>query len=191
MQASRTNILQAGVAAAMPGLGRRENGWRMTLAARPDFDVTVVGCGPVGALAANLAAKAGLSVLAIDREAVPHPLPRAVHLDHEMMRLFQDAGLAHAILPGLRETEGHLHVGADRGVIRYMGTAGRPKPFGWSNDYFFYQPELEQRLRDGLARFATVDVRLGTELEAFEQDGEGVTLHLRGGNGTERVRSAS
>jgi 3-(3-hydroxy-phenyl)propionate hydroxylase len=107
------------------------------------YDVAVIGCGPVGALAANLAAAAGLSVLVIDRELSPHPLPRAVHLDHEMMRLFQSVGLAEAIAPTMRATQGHLHLGADHGVIRYMGTAGRTKPFGWSNDYFFYQPELE------------------------------------------------
>ncbi len=153
------------------------------------FDVAIVGCGPVGALAANLAAKAGLSVLVIDREATPHPLPRAVHLDHEMMRLFQVAGLADAIAPTMRETQGHLHVGADHGVIRYMGTAGQPKPFGWANDYFFYQPELEQHLRDGLARFAGVTQRMGVELAAFEQDDDGVTVQLSGVTGPETLRA--
>ena len=149
----------------------------------------VVGCGPVGALAALLAAKAGLSVLVFDREAAPHPLPRAVHLDHEMMRLFQAAGLADVIAPGMRETEGHLHVGADHGVIRYMGTAGRPKPFGWANDYFFYQPELEQRLREGLDAHANVTQRMGVELAAFEQDDDGVTLHLSDVGGAVTVQA--
>ena len=155
--------------------------------AAPIFDLAIIGCGPVGALAANLAGRAGLSVLVIDREHAPHPLPRAVHLDHEMMRLFQAAGLADVILPGMRETEGHLHVGADHGVIRYMGTAGRPKPFGWANDYFFYQPELEQHLRAGLERFGHVTQMMGFELAAFNQDDEGVTLHLADVDGaTER-----
>lgn len=144
------------------------------------YDVAVVGCGPVGALLANLAGVAGLRTLVIDREAEPHPLPRAVHLDHEMMRLFQSAGLIDAIRPGMRETEGHLHVGADRGVIRYMGTAGRPKPFGWANDYFFYQPELEEQLRDGLARFEQVALRFGAAFEGLEQDADGVTLRVNG-----------
>ncbi|HEY0778414.1 MAG TPA: FAD-dependent monooxygenase, partial [Gemmatirosa sp.] len=145
------------------------------------FDVAVVGCGPVGALAANLTAGAGLSTLVIDREAEPHPLPRAVHLDHEMMRVFQAVGLADRLAPIMRETEGHLHVGADRGVIRYLGTAGRPRPFGWANDYFFYQPELEGVLRAGIARFAHAELRLGVALEGLEQDAEGVTLAVRAG----------
>lgn len=153
------------------------------------YDVAVIGCGPVGALAANMAAIAGLRVLVIDRADGPHPLPRAVHLDHEMMRLFQSVGLDAVLAPAMRETEGHLHIGADHGVIRYMGTAGRPKPFGWANDYFFYQPELEALLRNGLARFDGVTLRNGTELTGFEQDADGVTLHLDHRGTTDRVRA--
>lgn len=107
------------------------------------FDVAIIGCGPVGAFAANLLGKSGLSVLVIEQEAHPYPLPRAVHLDHEMMRLFQSAGVIDRVAADMRDTEGHLHVGADHGVIRYMGTVGRARPYSWSNDYFFYQPELE------------------------------------------------
>jgi 3-(3-hydroxy-phenyl)propionate hydroxylase len=154
------------------------------------FDVAIIGCGPVGALAANLMAAADLNILVIDRETVPHPLPRAVHLDHEMMRLFQSVGLVDRIRSGMNETDGHLHIGADRGVIRYMGTVGRPKPFGWANDYFFYQPELEDWLREGIARFPNADLQLGVALETLTQDASGVTLGLsRDGVETE-VRAA-
>ncbi|MFZ2996717.1 bifunctional 3-(3-hydroxy-phenyl)propionate/3-hydroxycinnamic acid hydroxylase [Sphingobium sp.] len=146
------------------------------------FDVAIIGCGPVGAFAANLLGKSGLSVLVIEKEANPYPLPRAVHLDHEMMRLFQSAGVIDAVASDMRDTEGHLHVGADHGVIKYMGTVGRARPFSWSNDYFFYQPELEQHLRDALAGHATVELRLGVGFEGLEQDGNGVTLRLSDGD---------
>ena len=142
------------------------------------FDVAIIGCGPVGALAANLLGKAGLKTLVVEREADPFPLPRAVHLDHEMMRLFQSAGVIDRVAGDMRDTDGHLHVGADHGVIRYMGTVGRPRPFGWSNDYFFYQPELEDHLRDALAGYPKVDLRLGTEFEGLQQDADKVTLSL-------------
>lgn len=111
------------------------------------FDVAIVGCGPVGALAANLLARAHVSVVVLEQATTLHPLPRAVHLDHEMMRLFQQAGVIDRVERDMVATDGHLHVGADGGVIRYMGTVGNPRPFGWSNDYFFYQPELEAHLR--------------------------------------------
>ena len=106
-----------------------------------------------------------------------------------MMRLFQSAGLVDQIRGGTNETEGHLHIGADRGVIRYMGTVGRPKPFGWANDYFFYQPELEQWLREGIARFANAELRLGNEFVDLVQDADGVTLTLLADGVRSNVRS--
>ena len=146
------------------------------------FDVAIIGCGPVGAFAANLLGKSGLSVLVIEQEAHPYPLPRAVHLDHEMMRLFQSAGVIDRVAADMRDTEGHLHVGADYGVIRYMGTVGRARPYSWSNDYFFYQPELEQHLRDALDAYPRLSVRFGVGFEGLEQDDETVTLRLSDGD---------
>ena len=151
------------------------------------FDVAIIGCGPVGAFAANLLGKCGLSVLVIEQEANPYPLPRAVHLDHEMMRLFQSAGVIDRVAGDMRDTEGHLHVGADHGVIRYMGTIGRARPFSWSNDYFFYQPELEDHLRAALADYPNITVQLGVAFEGLEQDENGVTLRLSEGR-TEQAR---
>ncbi len=145
-------------------------------------DVAIVGCGPVGATAAHLLGKAGLSVLVLEREPDPHPLPRAVHIDHEMMRIFQGIGLIDRLLPLMRETDGHLHIGADGGVIRYLGSAGQARPFGWANDYFFYQPELEGVLRGGLSTYPAVDLRLGAELVGLDQGDDHVTLHLADGD---------
>ncbi|WP_317928462.1 bifunctional 3-(3-hydroxy-phenyl)propionate/3-hydroxycinnamic acid hydroxylase [Halioxenophilus sp. WMMB6] len=142
------------------------------------YDVAIIGCGPVGAFAANLFGKNGLKTLVVEKEATPYPLPRAVHLDHEMMRLFQSADLIDQLRDDMRDTEGHLHIGADNGVIRYMGTRGKPRPFGWSNDYFFYQPELEEHLRQALAKYSNVDLRLGTEFHSLQQEGNQVTLNL-------------
>ena len=135
------------------------------------FDVAIIGCGPVGALAACLLGRAGLSVVVLEKERELHPLPRAVHLDHEMMRLFQSAGVAGAVLPDMVDTDGHLHVGADGGAIRYMGTVGLARPYGWANDWFFYQPELEAHLRAGFAGMPHVDLRVGAEFTGLRQDG--------------------
>lgn len=151
------------------------------------FDVAIIGCGPVGAFAANLLGQAGLSILLVEKEAHPYPLPRAVHLDHEMMRLFQSAGVIGRVAGDMRDTEGHLHVGADHGVIRYMGTVGRPRPFSWSSDYFFYQPELEEHLRDALTDLPNVRLCFGSAFETLEQGEDGVTLTLQGGR-RERAR---
>ena len=158
------------------------------------YDVAIIGCGPVGALAANFLGKRGLDVVVLEKEANPYPLPRAVHLDHEMVRLFQSVGLHDTILKDMRDTDGHLHIGADHGVIRYMGTVGKPRPYGWSNDYFFYQPELEDHLRNALSRFSNVSLRLGTECVSISQETDtagkrSVTLETRTGDKAETVQA--
>ncbi|MBL4826241.1 MAG: bifunctional 3-(3-hydroxy-phenyl)propionate/3-hydroxycinnamic acid hydroxylase, partial [Spongiibacteraceae bacterium] len=147
------------------------------------FDVVIIGCGPVGALAANYFGKAGLKTLVVEKEAKPFPLPRAVHLDHEMMRFFQSANVIDRVKGDMRDTKGHLHIGADHGVIRYMGTEGKARPFGWSNDYFFYQPELEDHLRDALDVYDNVDLRLGTEFISLEQKADQVVVTLKSNAG--------
>ena len=154
-----------------------------------DYDVAIIGCGPVGALAANFLGRSGVRTLVVERESEPHPLPRAVHIDHEMKRLFQAAGLVDAVAGDMRETDGHLHVGADRGVIRYMGTVGQERPYGWANDYFFYQPELEAHLRGALDSFPHVDLRLGTAFDGLDQDSDCVTLRLRSGDQAWQARA--
>ena len=51
-----------------------------------DFDVAIVGLGPVGCLGAILFAETGLKVVAIEREIEVNRLPRAVNLDGEIIR---------------------------------------------------------------------------------------------------------
>lgn len=139
-------------------------------------------------MAANLLGRAGVRTIVIEAQATPYPLPRAVHVDHEIMRLFQSAGLIESLLPLVRDAQGHLHVGADGAVLRYLGSAGQPRPFGWSNDYFFYQPEMEALLRAGLDRFPHVDLKLGTPFLGLLQDEDGVELAL-GGAAAGKIRA--
>lgn len=148
----------------------------MAVPAMPEFDVAIVGCGPVGALATCLLGRSGLRVVVLEAELEHYPLPRAVHLDHEMMRLFQSAGVIDRVLPDMVDTDGHLHVGAAGQAIRYMGTVGLARPFGWSNDWFFYQPELEAHLRAGFAAMPHVSLRLGARFTALDQSAAGVCV---------------
>ena len=146
-----------------------------------DRDVVIVGCGPVGAYAANLLGRTGRRVLVVDQETAPYSLPRAVHFDHEMLRLLADVGLLDRVSGRMAAAHGHLHIGADNGVIRHLSAVGQPRPFGYANDYFFYQPELEQALRAGLARFANVEMRLGATVTGLEPVTDGVRLTFADG----------
>jgi 3-(3-hydroxy-phenyl)propionate hydroxylase len=128
-------------------------------------DVAIVGCGPVGALLANLLGQAGLSVDIHDREAGIHALPRAVHFDGEVMRIFQAAGLAEAIAAVTRTSSRGMHFidAMGRTLMVRRGIEG-PGPHGWAGNWYFHQPTLERVLRDGLARFPNVRLHLGHEV---------------------------
>ena len=120
-----------------------------------DCEVAIVGCGPVGAIAANLFGHAGLRTVVIEREREPYPLPRAVHIDHEMMRIFQSVRLADAVLPLMREAQGHIHIGADGGVIRYLGSAGCRSGSAGRMTTSFSSLNSNRRCRQGCPDFLT------------------------------------
>ena len=148
--------------------------------AEPDFDVVVVGFGPVGALLANLLGQYGLGVLVLERDTDIHPLPRAVHFDGEVMRVFQAAGLAEAVEGVARASSKGMHFvnAAGRTLMVRRSTDG-PGPHGWATNWYFHQPELDAALRKGVARFANVDVRLGHEALAACDRGDHVSVTVR------------
>lgn len=133
-------------------------------------DVAILGYGPVGALLANLLGQAGLSVAVYERETAIYPLPRAVHFDGEVMRIFQAAGLAEHIALASRPSSQGMHFvnAADQTLIVRRGIDG-PGPQGWPNNWYFHQPLLEQVLREGVGRFPHVEVHLGREVTDLGQ----------------------
>ena len=143
----------------------------------PDrFDVVIIGLGPVGATLANLLGLQGVSTLVLERETEAYHLPRAVHFDDEVMRVFQTIGLAEEIIPSLRVNPGMRFVDAAGALLMDWPRPQEVSEFGWHASYRFHQPDLERTLRDGLKRFPSVRVRTRYDAFAFEQDAEGVTV---------------
>ena len=143
------------------------------------YDVSIVGCGPVGAGAAILLAREGLRVVVVERSPVVYDLPRAVYLDGETVRAFQRIGLAEeieAVLQPWREGDAAWFTDSQR--QQRFGLEMPPRGAnGWRDGAFFDQPEFENRLRDMLRREPNVELRLGHEVKSFSQDSRGVTLH--------------
>jgi len=138
------------------------------MTAPAEFDVAIIGCGPVGATLANLLGLCGLRTVVLEREPSIYHLPRAVSLDGEGMRLFQTIGLADRLLPRLNVSRNIRHVNADGKLLLLIARSGTG-PEGWNNAYRFYQPELETILRDGLKRYPCVDLRLRTDVFALDE----------------------
>lgn len=142
------------------------------------LDLVVVGCGPVGAVAGNLAGRAGLQTLVLDRSPEVFTLPRAIHFDAHIMRILQQAGVAHEMLPHLRVWKSSTFYGADSRPIR-VHQWPTDAPYGWKAHYLFYQPTLEAILRQGLTRFDNVEVGLGVEMVDLRHQQDHVSVTVR------------
>ncbi len=144
----------------------------------PPYDAVVIGFGPSGAVAAAQLGQAGLRVLVIDKADQVYDKPRAVSMDHEIMRTLQGLGIAEQIAPHVEPFSASEHYGAQGQLIRRLDMVAPPYPMGWTPSMVFLQPALEQALRARVAALPNVTVRLGTELVGLSQDDSGVGLTL-------------
>ncbi len=147
------------------------------------FDVAIVGFGPAGAVAAALLGQAGLKVHVCDRLRGVHDIPRAISLDHEVMRVFQQLGIAQAVLPHTEPFTDSQWFGAGGQLIRRMTMVAPPFPQGYTPSLVFTQPAVERVLRQRVAQLTNVSVALGTELTALVQEADGATLTLKTDDG--------
>jgi 3-(3-hydroxy-phenyl)propionate hydroxylase len=144
------------------------------------FDVAIVGCGPTGVVAAGLLAQAGLQVYLCDRQTDVVEIPRAIALDHEVMRVFQQLGVADAVAPHCEPFTPSEYFGVDGQLIRRMTMVAPPYPQGHVPSLVFTQPAVERVLRAHLATLPGVSLQLGAACTALAQDDDGVTLTVSG-----------
>jgi 3-(3-hydroxy-phenyl)propionate hydroxylase len=143
-----------------------------------DYDVAVVGLGPVGATLTNLLALRGLKVLCLDREASIYGLPRAVQVDGECLRVFQTLGISEALAPHISPVPGMRFVDPAGKLLVDWSRPTEVGPQGWCASYRFHQPELESCLRARLDADPNVDVRVRREVFSVEPKADHVLLRM-------------
>ncbi|MBR1161575.1 bifunctional 3-(3-hydroxy-phenyl)propionate/3-hydroxycinnamic acid hydroxylase [Bradyrhizobium elkanii] len=151
----------------------------------PIHDVAIVGLGPVGAIFANLLAKSGLRVAAVERVADIYDKPRAITLDHEALRVLQAIGLGDFMEQAIAPHNGSHYLGVDGEIIKIFDPMPPPFPLGWIPNVTFVQPDLEQALRDRLADYPHADIFLAATGVALQQDDGAVMLTARRESGEE------
>lgn len=145
-------------------------------------DVAIVGCGPAGVVLAALLGQRGHSVHVCDRLPGVHEIPRALSLDHEVLRVFQQIGVIDQVQPHIEPFTPSEYFGVDGQLIRRMTMVAPPYPQGHTPSVVFTQPAVEHLLRERLAGLPQVTLALGLEMTGFEQDVDGVTLRYADGS---------
>jgi 3-(3-hydroxy-phenyl)propionate hydroxylase len=140
------------------------------------YDVAVVGYGPTGATAANLLGQLGLKVVVVERDPDVYNRARAISTDEEVLRVWQSVGLAERLQSDMLPGRPLAFVDADGRA--FIETAITGRGCGHPSQQFLYQPAVDEVLREGVARFANVDVLLEHECLRIANRGDRVELLL-------------
>lgn len=130
-------------------------------------DIIQIGYGPVGQTHAALMGQRGHDVAVFERHAGLYALPRAGHIDHEIVRVFQSIGAAEAIMEdafrcttyGWRNQHGETLLDIDW---------SRDGISGWASDYLMYQPYVEDALDTAVRRHSNIQIHHGWEAVNLE-----------------------
>jgi len=158
---------------------------------KPEFDVAIVGYGPVGAIAACWLGQAGVKTLVIDKTRTIWDIPRAMALDHEILRVFQNLGVIDRVLEHTAPFGVSEHFGASGQLIRCIDVVPPPHPLGYLPNMVFTQPPVESILRQRAQDHPSVSTELGVKLIALHSDHECVTLRVLDEAGYTGTRTAA
>lgn len=147
----------------------------------PDYEVIIAGAGPVGLTLANLFGLYGIRTLLLEKDLVPPAEPRAVALDDESLRIWQQCGLMETMAPLVAEGgEGDV-------VFTYRTRTGKAifemtqhgRPYGYARGNVFLFHRALEVLDAGAARFSRVERRSGWTLLSCREEDERVVVTAR------------
>ncbi|GAB2638161.1 bifunctional 3-(3-hydroxy-phenyl)propionate/3-hydroxycinnamic acid hydroxylase [Gordonia jinhuaensis] len=139
-------------------------------------DVVIVGAGPVGLSLARLLGLGGHSVAVLERWPQPYPLPRAVHFDDEIGRMFQSMGLTEEVRAVSGPvTDCYEWRNADGDILVSMDWS-QPGLSGWPMASFFSQPNIEKVLSEAVDAMETVTLMRGVEVTGLDEGVDSVTV---------------
>ncbi len=135
------------------------------------YDILIVGCGPVGACLALQMRDYGYTIGIFDRETDVYHHPRAMLLDDEGARTYQNMGIwgdMQYCVTTFRSGQTIAPNGKVIGGIIFPVE----KPYGHSYHYIFYQPELEKVMRANFSKKEGIDLYIGHEVTEVKADVE-------------------
>ena len=162
----------------------------MTIATDETYDVAIVGFGPSGAVAAGLLGQENLRTFVCDFSETVFDKPRALALDHEILRVFQQLGIAGKVEHYMEPFTPSEYFGVEGELIKRFATAEPPFPQAFPPSVVFTQPAVEAILRERIADLPSVDRALGWRAFGLKQNDKIVKLQLVGPEGQPRTVTA-
>jgi 2-polyprenyl-6-methoxyphenol hydroxylase-like FAD-dependent oxidoreductase len=141
-------------------------------------DVIQIGLGPVGLTMAALVGQADHSITVVERHTGLYGLPRAGHIDHEIMRILQSVGAEGPVLADSYPTLEYVWRNNDGETLLEFDW-GAKGISGYNSDYMQYQPVLEDALAARLREDPNVTLLQGWEAVEFREHDDHVEVVIR------------
>ncbi|WP_186116988.1 bifunctional 3-(3-hydroxy-phenyl)propionate/3-hydroxycinnamic acid hydroxylase [Burkholderia gladioli] len=142
------------------------------------YDVAIVGYGPVGQMQAAKLSRLGHEVVVFERFPGLYGMPRAGHIDHEVMRIFQSIGASEEVAADAFPMTKYVWRNAE-GKTLISFDWDQTSISGWKSDYLFYQPYMEAALDRSVRSASTASVYHGWEAIGLVQHEDCVELTVR------------
>lgn len=136
----------------------------MTRLGEENWDIVIVGLGPVGATLTNLLNTYGIRCLAVDASNEIYDLPRAIGFDQEALRAFQQIGIIDQIINYVDEYKSSEYRTKSGEIIRKFLSPPPPHHLGWPPYSTFIQPKIEAALRKKIEDQSNIEIILNCEL---------------------------
>jgi 2-polyprenyl-6-methoxyphenol hydroxylase-like FAD-dependent oxidoreductase len=171
-----------------------------------DTQVIIVGAGPVGLTLALDLGRRGIRCVLVEQKPEPQFLPKMERCNARTMEMYRRIGLTDAIRDAGLPVDGPMDIYVVLSMTRspllhlkYPSVAQARQDIEASRDgtrplepyQLISQYTLEPLLKAHAERIPCIVVRYGTEFLDFQQDANGVTVHVRGHGGVaERIRAS-
>ncbi len=158
-----------------------------------DYDVVIVGGGPVGFAAAIALGLRGRRCLVVERRETPSPIPRGQNLTQRTMEHFHFWGIEQALraartIPPDYGIGGMTSYGTLLGEHRYDWMKRElVRPFYFTDNERLPQYATEAVLRARAADLPGIETLFGWMATDLSQDGDGVTVGIRSQDGETRT----
>jgi len=169
-----------------------------------EFDVCIVGAGPVGLTLAFDLAKRGIAVALVDKELQAGSWPKMERCNARSMEIYRRLGLHEEIRRHGQHEDGSMSIAIVAGLsdpprawLQYPTVAAMREKIAATNDgslpcepyQVISQYTLEPILRRAVERCGKVTTLFGYEFERFSEEADRVLIQCRGSASPKEIRA--